>query len=132
MEASKELEQTIKLRKLINSQDPTNSFVEKLLAVDTISCNTLQTELKFKSYSSDYKWFFIVMIYLYEYYRTEFKGLEEHLDKEVLNGLINGNLKIFSGKDIGREEIIEYISLRSKLREKVKWLEKERKSGTLV
>lgn len=131
MEASKELDQTIKLRKLINSQDPTNSFIEKILAVDTISCNTLQTELKFKSYSSDYKWFFIVMIYLYEYYRTEFKGLEEHLDKEVLNGLINGNLKIFSGKDIGKEEIIEYISLRRKLREKVKCLEEERKSGTL-
>lgn len=131
MEASKELEQTIKLRKLINSQDPTSTFIEKILAVDTISCNTLWTELKFKSYSFDYKWFFIVMIYLYEYYRTEFKGLEEHLDKEVLNGLIMGNSKIFSGKDIGKEEIIEYISLRSKLREKVKWLENERKNGTL-
>lgn len=124
MEVSKELELTAKLHRLIDSQE--GDFIQKLIAVETISCNTLLTELKVKVIRIDYKWFYMLMIVIYEYYCREYKELEESLDKEVKEGVIRRQLKIFSGEEIEAEEVIEYIGLRKKVVEKVKWLKEKR------
>lgn len=127
MEVSNELKLTQKLHNLIENQE--GDFIDKLLAVDTISCNTLLTELKVKVIRVDYKWFYQVMIIIYEYYCREFKEMEEMLEKDIRRGIINMQLKIFSGKEIETEEVIEYIKMRKKVRETVKWL-KEKKRET--
>jgi hypothetical protein len=124
MEASSNLQQTARLQKLIDSQQGT--FIERLLAVDTISCNTMLTELTVDVMRIEYKWFFMLMIVVYEYYCREFEGLEEKLEKEVIKGLLKAQLSIFGGQEIKKEEVIEYIGLRTKLRDVVKCLEKER------
>jgi len=127
MEVSRELKLTEKLHKLIENQE--GDFIDKLLAVDTISCNTLLTELKVKVIKIDYKWFYQVMIVIYEYYCREYKEMEEGLEKDIREGVIKMQLKIFSGKEIENEEVIEYIKMRQKVRERVKWLKERRRES---
>ncbi|TEX50609.1 MAG: hypothetical protein B7C55_09880 [Actinomycetales bacterium mxb001] len=69
------------------------------------------------------------MIVIYEYYCREYKEMEEGLEKDIREGVIKMQLKIFSGKEIENEEVIEYIKMRQKVRERVKWLKERRRES---